>query len=65
MDSIESKMIAASNNVDPAVIDIVNNAVKTNLEESKNALASIILNDTVKEEKLEEIKNSIIDFFSK
>lgn len=61
LDSIESKMIAASNNVDPAVIDIVNNAVKTNLEESKNALASIILNDTVKEEKLEEIKNSIID----
>ena len=54
-------MIAASNNVDPAVIDIVNNAIKTNLEESKNALASIILNDTVKEEKLEEIKNSIID----
>ena len=61
LDSIESKMIAASNNVDPAVIDIVNNAIKTNLEESKNALASIILNDTVKEEKLEEIKNSIID----
>lgn len=61
LDSIESKMIAASNNVDPAVIDIVNNTVKTNLEESKNALASIILNDTVKEEKLEEIKNSIID----
>lgn len=62
--STEAKLLAASNNINPAVVDIIDNSIKTNLEESQKSISSMLINDIPSNDKFEEIKNSIIDSVS-